>query len=195
MEQKGKKNWWFLAVNGLISILIGIFLLFFDPDQMKVLVFYFGIIILVIGAVLLIIAIRNIRQEKKIGMLLIESILTLIIGLIMMLFPEFSLKFFLIIIGVWAIILGITQLAILMYIKEKLRNKNILLFNGLLTIVLGVLLFFDPITTAGVLLKILGAFAVLFGILMIYFGFVLKALKPVEEVKSPEPEKLPEKKE
>ncbi|MBC8315135.1 MAG: DUF308 domain-containing protein [Bacteroidales bacterium] len=195
MEEKGKKNWWFLAVNGLISILIGIFLLFFDPDQMKVLVFYFGIIILVIGAVLLVIAIRNIKQNKHVGMLLVESILTLVIGLIMVLFPDFTLKFFLIIIGVWAVILGIAQLAILIHIKEKLNNKNILLFNALLTIVLGVLLFFDPITTAGVLLKILGAFAILFGILMIYFGFVLKALKPIEEVKSPEPEKLPDKKE
>ena len=144
MEQKGKKNWWFLAINGLISILIGVFLLFFDPDQMKVLVFYFGIFILIIGAVLLIIAIRNIKQDKHAGMLLIESILTLIIGLIIVLFPDFTLKFFLIIIGVWAIILGIAQLAILIHIKEKLTNKNILLFNALLTIVLGVLLFFVP---------------------------------------------------
>lgn len=160
-------------------MLIGIFLLFFDPDQMKVLVLYLGIVILIIGALLLIYAIRQIKLEKSAGMLLTESILTLVIGLIMLLFPSFSLKFFLIMIGVWAIIIGVVQLAILINLKGDMKNKNILLFNGLLTIVLGVLLFIDPITTTGFLLKIIGAFAVLFGILMIYFGFVLKTIRKV----------------
>lgn len=179
MEQQGKKNWWFLVINGVIAILLGIFLLFFDKDQIQVLMIYIGIGILVVGAILLFTAIRNIKINKHASMLLWESILTLVIGLIMVLFPTFSLKFFLIIIGVWAVIIGIVQLAILVHIKEKLKSKNVLLINGLLTIVLGVLLFFDPITTAGFLLKILGAFAVIFGILMIYFGFVLKTVKEV----------------
>ncbi|MFH0757198.1 MAG: DUF308 domain-containing protein [Bacteroidota bacterium] len=189
MEQKGKKNWWFLVINGLIAILFGFFLLFFDTDLIKFLMIYIGIGGAVVGAILLIAAIRNIKKDKHAGMLLFESILTLVIGLILVLFPSFSLKFFLIIIGVWAVILGIVQLAILINIKEKLASKNILLFNGILTMVLGVMLFFDPVTTAGFLLKILGVFAIIFGILMIYFGFVLKTLKIAIEVSIPEPEK------
>lgn len=188
MEKKGKKNWWFLVINGLIAILFGIFLLFFDTDMIKVLMVYIGIGVAVIGAILLVAAIRNIKADKQAGMLLFESILTIVIGLILTLFPDFSLKFFLIIIGVWAVILGIVQLAILINIKEKMASKNILLFNGLLTIVLGVMLFFDPITTAGFLLKILGFFAILFGIMMIYFGFVLKTLKIAIEGTLSDPE-------
>ncbi len=177
MEQKGKKNWWFLVINGLIAILFGFFLLFFDTDLIKFLMIYIGIGGAAVGAILLIAAIRNIKNDKHAGMLLFESILTLVIGLILVLFPTFSLKFFLIIIGVWAVILGIVQLAILINIKEKIASKNILLFNGILTMVLGVMLFFDPVTTAGFLLKLLGVFAIIFGILMIYFGFVLKTIK------------------
>ena len=153
---------------------------------------YIGIGVAVVGVFLLLAAIRNIKADKHAGMLLFESILTLVIGLILVLFPSFSLKFFLIIIGVWAVILGIVQLAILINIKEKIASKNILLFNGLLTIVLGVMLFFDPITTIGFLLKILGAFAIIFGILMIYFGFVLKTIKVVIEGTLPDSEKKEE---
>ena len=177
MENQTKKNWLFLVINGLVAILIGVFLLFFDPDQMKILMVYFGIAIVVIGAILLLSGIRHIKQNKSAGMLIVESILTGVVGLVMIIFPDFSLKFFLIIVGVWAVILGIAQLAILVNIREKMKSKNILLFNGLLTIVLGVLMFIDPINTAGVLLKIIGVFAILFGILMIYFGFALKMLK------------------
>jgi uncharacterized membrane protein HdeD (DUF308 family) len=189
MEKKGKKNWWFLVINGVIAILFGIFLLFFDTDLIKVIMIYIGIGGTAMGAILLIAAIRNIKKDKQAGMLLFESILTVVIGLILVLFPSFSMKFFLIIIGVWAIILGIVQLAILINVKEKFPSKNILLFNGLLTIVLGVLLFFDPVNTAGFLLKILGVFAILFGILMIYFGFVLKTIKIIVEGPAPEEEK------
>lgn len=179
MEKKGKKNWWFLVVNGLIAILVGIFLLFFEKEMIKELVRYIGIGIAVVGALLLFAAIRNIKADKQAGMLLFESILTLVIGLIIVLFPTFSLNVFLIIIGVWAVILGIVQLAILINIKGKIAGKNILLFNGLLTIVLGVMLFFEPLTSVVILVKILGVFAILFGILMIYFGFVLKTIKTV----------------
>ncbi len=189
MEQKSKKNWWFLVINGIIAILFGVFLLYFDTDMIEMLLFYIGIGIAVVGVFLLFAAIRNIKADKHAGMLLFESILTVVIGLVLILFPKFSMKFILIIIGVWAIILGIVQLAILINIKEKMASKNILLFNGLLTIVLGVLLFFDPITTAGFLLKILGFFAILFGIMMIYFGFVLKTIKVAIEGSVPELEK------
>jgi len=185
MEKKGKKNWWFLVINGLIAILVGIFLMFFNNDMISAVVRYIGIGIMVVGAILLFVAIRNLRADKHAGMLLFESILTLVIGLIMLLFPDFSLKVFLIIIGVWAVILGLTQLVILINIKEKITGKNLLFFNGLLTVVLGVMLFFDPITTLGIMMKILGAFAMLFGILMIYFGFVLKTIKRVLEETTP----------
>lgn len=185
MEQKGKKNWWFLVINGLIAILFGIFLLFFDTDLIRVLLIYIGIGGAAVGAILLFGAIRNIKQDKQAGMLLFESILTLVIGLILVLFPSFSMKFFLVIIGVWAVILGIVQLAILINLKQQLPGRNILLFNGILTIVMGVMLFFDPVTTAGFLLKILGFFAILFGVLMIYFGFVLKTLKASAEGTQP----------
>lgn len=188
MEKKGKKNWWFLVVNGLIAILFGIFLLFFDKDLMKVIVIYLGIAFIIAGVFMLITGIRNIKAEKQAGVQLVQSILTLIIGLIVVLFPTFSLKLVLIIIGVWAVILGIAQLVILISIKEHMSSKTVLLFNGILTIVMGILLFFDPIATTGFLLKIIGVFAIIFGILMIYFGIVLKMLKSAVEETAPSPE-------
>jgi len=195
MEKKGKKNWWFLAINGVIAIFFGILLLFFTQESIKALVIYFGIALLVGGAILLITAIHNIKHNKRSGMILFESIIIIAIGLIMILFPQDSLSFFMILIGVWAIIVGVVQLVTLINIKEGMANKNLLLFNGLLTIALGVFLFFDPFTMAKILVTIAGILSILFGILMIYFGFVLKALKPLEEVTNPEPEKIPEKKE
>ena len=109
-------------------------------------------------------------------MLLFESIVTVAIGIIIMFFPQNSLEFFFILIGVWAVILGIVQLIILINVKGGLTGKNIFLFNGLLTIAMGVLLFFNPYSVADFLVKMIGVFSLLFGCVLIYLSFVLRRI-------------------
>ncbi|MFH1159761.1 MAG: DUF308 domain-containing protein [bacterium] len=189
MERTGKKNWWFLAVNGLILILFGSLLLFFTKPVIETLVFYFGLVILVGGIILLLTAIYYLIKDKRAGMILFESIISIAIGVIIMLFPGDSLKVFLVLVGVWSIIIGVVQLVVLMNVKDGMASKNLLLLNGLLTIGFGVLLFFDPFTMAATLVKIFGVLAIIFGILMIYFSLVLKSIKPAEEQSSAPTEK------
>lgn len=176
MEKKRYSNWWFLALNGIIAILFGLLILLYTQEVIKTLVFYFGVVILLTGLALLGTAILNLKKEKKAGMLLFESIVTVAIGIIIMFFPQNSLEFFFILIGVWAVILGIVQLIILINVKGGLTGKNIFLFNGLLTIAMGVLLFFNPYSVADFLVKMIGVFSLLFGCVLIYLSFVLRRI-------------------
>jgi uncharacterized membrane protein HdeD (DUF308 family) len=176
METKRFKNWWFLAVNGFIFALFGLLILFFTQEFIKTLLLYFGIVMLAGGAVMLVAGINNIRRDKAAAMLLVESIVAVGIGIALTFFPEASVAIFLLLIGIWAIIIGIIQLVILVNIKGALANKNLLLINGLLTIALGAALLFNPFQWAIFLVKIIGVFAALFGIMLIYLGFVLKSV-------------------
>ena len=176
METKRFKNWWFLAINGCIFALFGILMLFFTQDFIKTMLLYFGIIMLAGGGIMLLAGINNIRRDKSAAMLLVESILAIAIGIALIFFPEASSAVFLIMIGIWAIIIGIIQLVIIVNIKGEIVNKNILLINGLLTIVLGAVLLFNPFQWALILVKIIGAFAALFGLFLIYFSMVLRKL-------------------
>jgi uncharacterized membrane protein HdeD (DUF308 family) len=80
-------------------------------------------------------------------------------------------------IGIWAIIIGIIQLVIIVNFKGEVANKNLLLLNGLLTIALGVALLFNPFQWGIFLIKVIGAFAAIFGILLVYFSLKLRAVK------------------
>jgi len=176
MEKKRFKNWWFLAVNGIISILFGLLLMLCTEAFIKTVVIYIGIFFLLMGIGLLITSVRNINKDKAVAMILFESIISLVVGTILIIFPGTSLSIFLIMFGIWAVIIGIIQLVILVNIKGALANKNGLLLNGLLTIVLGVILFFNPFTWAVIIVQIIGGFAIAFGILMIYFSFLLRSV-------------------
>ena len=176
MTIKRYSNWWFLALNGIIAILFGLLLLFFTQEAIANLVFVFGLIVLASGIAMLVTGIINMKGRRKAGMLLFESIVTIAIGTIIMFDPEHSLKFFLIVVGVWAIILGIVQLIILINKKTDIPGKNLFLFNGLLTLAIGILLFFDPFALAGFVVKLIGIFSLVFGCLLIYLSFALRKI-------------------
>jgi len=93
--------------------------------------------------------------------------------LLIMIFRDESLHLFFILLGVWAVIVGIFQLVILVNIKRNLSNKNIFLFNGMLTIVLGIAMILKN-EVVPVLTQFLGAFSILFGIVMIYLSFLIR---------------------
>ncbi len=177
METIRFKNWWFLAVNGLIFITLGGLLLFLTKESILTIIKYFGIFLLAGSVVLLFIGINNIRKDKSAAMLLIEAIAGTAIGLALLLFPQPTLDLFLMLIGIWAIIIGIIQLVIIVNTKGALVNKNAILINGLLTIALGIFLLFKPFDWAIFMGKIIGICAAIFGIMLVYLGFVLRAVK------------------
>ena len=179
MVQKHNSNWWFLALNGIIAILFGLLLLFFTTGMIETLVFYFGLIVLLSGLGMLVTGIISLKKERKAGMLLFESIVTVAIGTIIMFFPQHSFQFFLIVIGVWAVILGIVQLILLVNIKGDLTGKNIFLFNGILTLGIGVVLLAFPNSIADLVGKLIGVFSLIFGSILIYLSFSLRSIMNV----------------
>jgi uncharacterized membrane protein HdeD (DUF308 family) len=183
METKRFKNWWFLALNGCIFLLFGLLILFFEMVTIKAMLLYIGIIMLAGGAVLLLTGINNIRKDKSGAMFLVESIIAIAIGIALIFFPGPSMALFLIMIGIWTIVMGIIKLVIIVNIKADLPLKNMYLINALLTIALGIVLLFNPFAWNPAIIKIIGIAAALLGIFLVYFAFVLRGLKN-EEIKA-----------
>jgi len=181
METKPFKNWWFLTINGIIAILFGLMLILYTTETILVFVTYFGIAVLVAGLILLTTALVNLKKDRQIGLLMIQSVTSVALGAYLLLAPGNSVVVFQILIGVWAVILGIMQLVILVNVKRNLTNKNIFLFNGLMTIALGVVMFFHPFDFALFIIKALGLFALLFGVILIYLSFIIRKVARVVE--------------
>jgi uncharacterized membrane protein HdeD (DUF308 family) len=185
METKRFKNWWFLAINGAIIIIFGLMFLFFTQETILTLIKYFGIILVAGGGFLLFLGINNLRKDKDAALTLVEAIASIAIGLALLLFPQATVALFLMLIGIWAILLGIIQIVIIVNIKGTIANKNVHLINGLLTIGLGILLLFNPFAWAVFMVKVIGALATIFGLLLLYFAFVLRSIKTSDAAVTP----------
>jgi uncharacterized membrane protein HdeD (DUF308 family) len=176
-----KNNWFMFVVNGLIAILFGLMIIFIKEETIIKLTLYFGLLILAGGAILLIVAVRNMKQEKPHALLLAESIAAILIGAIIAFYPQQSLKFFLILVGVWAVIIGLMQIIMAVQMKNKVSNHNLFTINGVITLVVGLLLFFDPMGAIKALLIIIGLLALVTGVLLIYLGFQVRSSKKLTQ--------------
>ncbi len=180
MEKRKYSNWWFLGVNGLVIALFGLLILFLNEEEIRTLLRYIGVVMLVVGGVLLGWGINSVRKDKAAGMVLVEAIASLAIGVALLFFPQASVSLFLILAGIWAIIIGIIQLVILLNAGSALMAKNLMMVNALFTIALGISLLFNPFQWAVIIVRIIGALATIFGLLLVWFSFTLRSLKAEE---------------
>jgi uncharacterized membrane protein HdeD (DUF308 family) len=167
---KSLSNWYTLAFNGLIALLYGILALFIPDTTLLTIVTWFGIIILVVGVIGIVSALNSRRRGGPFSTDLTWSIVTTIIGLVLIFYTQRSVEIFFVIIGVWAFIIGIVQLWLMSKISREDPIRNTLLVNGIITLIFGILLLLFPFTSAKTLILVSGVFALLSGGVMIYLA-------------------------
>jgi len=174
METRLFNNWSLLAVNGIIAILFGVMALFIPGTLLLTLVTYFGIVILLLGISMLVGVILNIKNDLPYAIDLIESIIILAIGVLFTFYTKTSLEVFVIVIGSWALLIGAGQLFFAFKINPELSSKNTLLVNGVVSLIFGLILFFNPFEAAAFLLVLSGILALLIGTLLIIIALKMK---------------------
>jgi uncharacterized membrane protein HdeD (DUF308 family) len=172
-----KSSWIIFLVNGLIAILFGLLALFVPLETIVTLTKYFGFIILLGGLIMLFIAYGYMKAKKNYMLLMVESIFAALVGAVIAFYPHGSLQVFLILIGVWASIAGLFQIIVAVQMRKKVTNHMMFTLNGVITLIFGLLLFYNPLGTVKSLFILIGLLAVVAGILLVYLAFKVRGIK------------------
>jgi uncharacterized membrane protein HdeD (DUF308 family) len=167
------QNWWAVALRGVLGILFGLVALFMPGAAMLSLALLFGVYLMLDGVFGIVSALRAARSHERWGWLLAEAILNLVMGLIALAFPLAAVLAFVLVTAVWALLSGGTMLAAASQLHIS-HGRWWLVLGGLVSIVWGVLLIIAPLIGAVVLTWWLGAYAVVFGILLLVLSFQLR---------------------
>jgi uncharacterized membrane protein HdeD (DUF308 family) len=168
------RNWWAVLLRGLIAVAIGIFTLWMPQVSLASLVLVFAAYMLADGILGIIAAVRAARRHERWGWLVLEGLLDLGAGVAAFAWPGLTIIIFVALIAAWAIVSGGTMaLAALKFTKRD--GRWLMGLAGVLSIIWGVLLAFAPITGALVLTLWIGAYALLFGIILIVLAFRLRS--------------------
>jgi len=166
-------NWWLLALRGVLAILFAIFAFVWPGLTAVVLILMFGAYAFVDGVFALIAALRAAQRHGRSGGFLLEGILNLVIALICFFWPAQALVALIYLIAIWAIVTGVALLAAGMAMI-RFAGEWLLVLGGLLSVVLGIVLFFVPAAGVVALAWWLGIYALLFGIAMLSAAFRIR---------------------
>ncbi len=157
------ENNWLKLLKGLLLTIFGLITLFRPDTTLVTLLKIFGAIAITAGIIVLFFSSKN-RHLKGNNFWMAEGIVDIIIGLILIAFTEATVKIFVVIVALWAIVMGIIQLTTYKRYKYLLFNKNLQLLSGILTIIIGLILLFNPFEGGMVLVVLIGLLALFFGI-------------------------------
>ena len=175
LEHLGR-NWGWVALRGLVAVLFGIGAFVWPGLTLAVLVLIWGAFALIDGVLALIAAFRIRDRGKPFWSLVVVGVLGIIAGVLTIIWPEITALALLMLIAAWAFVMGIFQIIAAIRLRKAIENEWLLGLSGLLSVIVGVLLFLRPGEGAVALIWVIAGYAVVFGVLLLILGFRLKTL-------------------
>ena len=166
-------NWWVLALRGALAILFALVAFFLPGVTATVLVLVFGAYAFVDGIFALIAGLRAARHHGRSAPLLIEGVLNLLLGVLVLLWPVAALVALVYVIAIWAVITGVLLIAAgIALIRHS--GEWLLILGGIISVLLGIVLFFAPGAGIVAISWWLGIYALLFGIALLVAAFRMR---------------------
>jgi uncharacterized membrane protein HdeD (DUF308 family) len=171
-----KRNWWMVALRGLLAVIFGVLALVWPGLTLEVLVIFFGAYVLVDGLFTLFTALMRDRMTPAPWwLLLIEGLLGIGAGILTFIWPGITALTLFYVIAAWAVITGIIEVIGAIQLRQAIEGEWLLGLNGVLSVIFGILLMIWPATGLLTLIWLIGAYAIFFGIVMIALGFRLRS--------------------
>ena len=165
------RNWWALALRGLAAIVFGVLAFVWPGLTLWALVLLFGAYMLVDGIFAIVAVVRAAGREARWGLLLVEGVLGVLAGLVAFLWPGITALALLYLVAAWAIVTGILQIVGAVRLRREIEGEWALILGGVLSVIFGVVLVVLPGPGILALVWLIGAYAVVSGVLLIVLAF------------------------
>ena len=169
----GIRNWWSLALRGIAAVLFGLAVFIWPGITLEALVILFGAFSFLGGVFSMFSAIK----AHSGWILTLQGILGILIGLAALFFPLLMITVMLALIAVWAVLSGGLELLIALRLAHIGPGRWLLILNGLLSVLFGVLLMIWPMTGMLMIVWLIGVYAILDGLLLFGLAFHLHGLQ------------------
>jgi uncharacterized membrane protein HdeD (DUF308 family) len=163
-----------LLIRGIVAVLFGILVILWPGPTVVALVFLFGIYAIIDGVTSIVQYIRH--KESRSAWQIVGGIVSVLAGIVALVWPDITALVLAIVIGVWAVILGVSQIALAFEVKKTVRRWWLWLVTGIVTTLFGLLIVIFPGAGILSLLGLLSAFAIVTGALLIASGIELRRL-------------------
>jgi uncharacterized membrane protein HdeD (DUF308 family) len=165
------KSWWVLLIRGILAVLFGVMAFALPGLTVVTLVLLYGVYALADGLTAL-----WVGGRARAWWFVLLGVLGVIVGIVTFISPAITAIALLYLIAAWAILRGIFEMIAAIQLRKEIRNEWMLILGGILSILLGVVLIVNPVAGALAMIWVIGAYALVFGVMMIVLAFRLRGL-------------------
>ena len=169
-------NWWVILLRGIFAILFGIAAIIWPGPTIEVLVLLFGAYALLDGIFAAIVGIQQYGENERWWVVLLEGIAGIVLGVLTWLWPGTTATVLLAFIAAWAIVTGVFEIAAAITLRKAINNEWMMILAGAASVLFGVLLILQPVAGAVAIIWLIGAYAIVFGVLFSILAFELRRL-------------------
>ena len=168
------RNWWALGLRGLAAIVFGL-IAFLAPGFMALwLAFLFGAYALVDGVFSIIAGIRAAERHERWWPFALEGLASILVGVIALVMPVAAALALVYLVSAWAILTGVFRISAAIRLRREIQGEWMLILNGALSVLLGVLIVRRPGAGLITLMWVLGVYAMVYGIVLVGLAFKLR---------------------
>ncbi|VXC30885.1 conserved membrane hypothetical protein [Arthrobacter sp. 9AX] len=161
-----------LFVRGALAILFAILVILWPGATVLALVFLFGFYAGVDGITNIVHYFSD--RPRRSAWALVGGIASVLAGIVAFVWPGITALWLAMVIGAWALVLGVTQIGLSFQVKKVLTSWWMWLAIGIVNALFGLYVLILPGAGILSLLGLLAAFAFLTGILLLAAGFQLR---------------------
>jgi uncharacterized membrane protein HdeD (DUF308 family) len=177
MQARLSMNWSALALRGVIAILFGIVAFLLPGLTLQALVLLFAAYAIVDGVSALVTGIRHPTSNRPDWLLIAGGVAGIVIGIIAVFLPGITALFLVTLIGAWAIITGIAEIAAAWQLRKEISGELLLVLDGAVSVIFGIYLWLFPGLGAISLVWLIALFAVASGVMLLILAFRMRNLQ------------------
>jgi len=167
MTTQATQNWWVMALRGTLAVLLGIIAFAMPSMVLTLLVSFFGAYALLDGifALVTVSAWRGTQSSawRMRLLLILKGIIGIGVGTFVFVHPFASALALITLVGIWAIILGVMEIAVAIRLHQVVAGEWLLGLSGVLSVVFGGALLAMPGAGLLVWVYLLGIYTLMYG--------------------------------
>jgi uncharacterized membrane protein HdeD (DUF308 family) len=175
MVESLARYWWMVVLRGVAAVLFGVVALVWPDVSLFALVVVFGAYALVDGVFALFSAFGPAAEGRRFWVAL-QGVLGIVVGAITFIWPDVTALALLYLIAAWAVVTGVIQFVAAVRLRREIRGEWLMALGGVLSVVVGIVLVAWPASGALALVLLIGAYAVVFGVVLVVLGLRLRRL-------------------
>jgi len=168
------RNWWALALRGVLAVLFGGAAFVVPGLTVAFLIALFGAYALIDGVLAIVAGVKAAEHHERFGSLLLRGILGIAAGVVAFILPAPTAVVLTLMIGAWAIVTGALEIVAAVHL-HRAHGEWLLIANGVLAVLFGLFLVVAPALGILTLVWIIGGYAIVFGTIMLVLAFRLRA--------------------